>query len=896
MVLAFIGVVALQSPPASQAADVKRFDPGLIISDSVFFDFGTMTVAEIQRFLESKVPVCDDNDGGPKCLRNYVSDTVDKVGEDGRCKPFVGKTQQTAAQIIYEVSRACGINPRVLLVKLQKEQGLVQSKDPTAYMYKAAMGYGCPDSDPAICGKVYVGLFNQLYHAAGQLNWYDDPRSSFVQNKKLPLGKVSKVLLNPNSGCGTKEVLIKSNATRALYFYTPYTPNDAALKNLYGSGDSCSAYGNRNFWRFFTDWFGDPVGGGFLLKSATSGTYLIVDNNKYLISDPETVKALSPLGPLGTISADYLNTFNDAGPMTRVVKAITGQLYYVDAGKKYTFSSCDQVASFGLDCTKAIVLTASQLAALPAGGPVTAYVAGDNGDTYIVQNGLKRQILDQESLAAAGIAVPALSNLKISGLGHLGWGKPIIRNGAMFTNVTNGNLGLYANDSYSEVSKATAAELDFTKWFIPSVGKMTTPGLSQVASISVLQTIVSSSNSTHYLITADGKRKIENGTDLIKNAQVVADPILNQIPNSSASALKTPFFAKSSTENPIYLVRNLQKRAVLTGADRAKFAPAMTDPLIQVLSPSAMAMIAAGQPAFAPGTYLKASDSSVNYLIDGYDRALIVPSAEKAAQLGLLAKPRVVKPSDFKGYNKKVAIETSKVLCQDQLFMAVGGKLSGISVADAAHYPGTVLSLDALTCATLKKNLAADDRLNQIGRFIRTPDRQLWLVQRGKKRLIANAAAYQLLVGDRVPLVAVDAYFGSLIPVGAKAPATLVEATPTPSSSPSVSPSASPSASATPKPSVSASPTASATPKPTTTATPKPTVSATPTPTASPRPTVSPTPSPTPTVKPTTYTVVSGDTLTRIATRFGVTLTALMTANKITDANNIRIGQVLQIP
>ena len=55
-------------------------------------------------------------------------------------------------------------------------------------------------------------------------------------------------------------------------------------------------------------------------------------------------------------------------------------------------------------------------------------------------------------------------------------------------------------------------------------------------------------------------------------------------------------------------------------------------------------------------------------------------------------------------------------------------------------------------------------------------------------------------------------------------------------------------------------------------------------------------PSPTPTVKPTTYTVVSGDTLTRIATRFGVTLTALMTANKITDANNIRIGQVLQIP
>ncbi len=98
-----------------------------------------------------------------------------------------------------------------------------------------------------------------------------------------------------------------------------------------------------------------------------------------------------------------------------------------------------------------------------------------------------------------------------------------------------------------------------------------------------------------------------------------------------------------------------------------------------------MALIATGQPPFAPGTYLKASDSSVNFLIDGYDRALIVPSAEKALQLGVASKPRVVKAADFKGYNKKLAIDTSKILCQDQLFMAVGGKLTGNSAADAAH-------------------------------------------------------------------------------------------------------------------------------------------------------------------------------------------------------------------
>ena len=51
-------------------------------------------------------------------------------------------------------------------------------------------------------------------------------------------------------------MFVRNQATHALYVYTPYTPNKAALKSLYGTGDSCSAYGNRNFWRLFIDWFG----------------------------------------------------------------------------------------------------------------------------------------------------------------------------------------------------------------------------------------------------------------------------------------------------------------------------------------------------------------------------------------------------------------------------------------------------------------------------------------------------------------------------------------------------------------------------------------------------------------------------------------------------------------
>lgn len=45
-----------------------------------------------------------------------------------------------------------------------------------------------------------------------------------------------------------------------------------------------------------------------------------------------------------------------------------------------------------------------------------------------------------------------------------------------------------------------------------------------------------------------------------------------------------------------------------------------------------------------------------------------------------------------------------------------------------------------------------------------------------------------------------------------------------------------------------------------------------------------------------TYTVVSGDTLSSIASRFGTTVNDICRLNNISDPNNIYVGQVLNIP
>lgn len=235
------------------------FDPGDIISDAVFTNTAAMTANDIQGFLNSKEPACPAANGMP-CLRFYSEYTFSRAASPGgQCGAYAGAPAESASQIIWKVATACGINPQVLLTTLQKEQGLITAQSPTPSSYRIAMGYGCPDTAP--CDAQYYGFYNQVYRAAWQFREYMIHPSSW----RYRVGNVA-VQYHPNAGCGAPTVNIRSAGTAALYNYTPYQPNAAALANLSGLGDSCSSYGNRNFWVYFNNWFGstgsssNPIG------------------------------------------------------------------------------------------------------------------------------------------------------------------------------------------------------------------------------------------------------------------------------------------------------------------------------------------------------------------------------------------------------------------------------------------------------------------------------------------------------------------------------------------------------------------------------------------------------------------------------------------------------------
>ena len=381
-----VGVVALEGKNNSaEAANAAWFNPGQIISDSAFYAPGTMSAADIQRFLNGKVAVCRADPTRPGCLKDYRLSTPEVVGVAGRCASLPAKTNISAAELIYDVSIACGISPKVLLVKLQKEQGLVTSTNPSPRAYEFALGMDCPDT-PTGCSAASAGFFWQLYKGAGQLNWYSNPAGSFTWLR--PGATISRPYQANNPGCGAQSFVLENRATAALYYYTPYVPNQTALGNLYGVGDVCSAYGNRNFFRDYTDWFGSTIGGSFLLKGDGPDVFMIVDETKYRVPTPELLNSLAPLGPLATVPNAHLDRFTTIGDMSALARnAVDGSYFFIHNSSRLPFASCDEVAAWGLDCANAITMTGSQVSALVAGEAMSALVG-----RFVLENGNLRDV------------------------------------------------------------------------------------------------------------------------------------------------------------------------------------------------------------------------------------------------------------------------------------------------------------------------------------------------------------------------------------------------------------------------------------------------------------------------------------------------------------------------
>ena len=245
-------VVWTEMGPAPVVLDTEGFDPAHLIDDDVFYDSTTMTPAEIAAFIARVNAGCRPGPDGTPCLAEATFTSVDREPTDMCPGGYTGAEEESAAQIVSKVATACDINPQVLLVLIQKEQGLLTAsgRNLTARRYEAAAGYACPDASQ--CDRKWEGFFLQLYGAASQFQRYRLNPGSYDVVAQTP----TRIAYSPDQACGGAELTIVNQATAGLYNYTPYQPDDAVKS---GGKDECSSWGNWNFYGYFRTFFDDPT-------------------------------------------------------------------------------------------------------------------------------------------------------------------------------------------------------------------------------------------------------------------------------------------------------------------------------------------------------------------------------------------------------------------------------------------------------------------------------------------------------------------------------------------------------------------------------------------------------------------------------------------------------------
>lgn len=530
---ALIGVLALTQGSTS-ALSGDDFNAGRIIDDSVFFNDSAISVPQIQQFLDSKVPTCDTNGTQPlggttraaygasqgypapyTCLKDY-SQSISGVNNSSGdlCTGDVSSGTKSAAQIIYDVGKACGINPQVLIVMLQKEQSLVTDDWPWPSQYDKAMGYACPDSGPnnsANCDSAFFRFFNQVYNAAQAFKRYEANPNSY----NYRANSNNSILYHPNTACGSSNVFIENQATANLYIYTPYQPNQAALDNLYGAGDSCSAYGNRNFWRLFNDWFGSTDGTPFFRINNSAAVYMLgADDTYYHVTSEQMLNAYgypTVIDKIFSYSSSYVSgmTFSGALPVTARFEG--SAIYLIDRGKRRQFPSQTLYEdtfgyTIGTDEAKLPAATASYYEQYSNMTELLTEYSGPG--IYIVEDKKRRHITESAALQEGSPAygTRAAANVTLDYILTLTAGDPVVARERLIRHTDTNDYSYWNGSVMFRLSSGIVAQLGL----IPDTTIASTSLTTYNTSSTTVQKLAKSQTNQYFILDNNSKLLISS--------------------------------------------------------------------------------------------------------------------------------------------------------------------------------------------------------------------------------------------------------------------------------------------------------------------------------------------------------------------------------------------------
>ncbi len=357
LILVIFGILIL-SPVL--AVNNEDFNPNYLISEEEMQDSNAMNRADIQAFLNE----------------------YDSYLADYRTTDLNGTTRLTS-DIIYRAAQEHDINPKYLLVKLQKEQSLITTDNPTQKQLDGATGYGITDSCGWSC-DTYLnnkGFGKQVDSAAGIIRWYYD-HVNFEPWIKRP---GQSIIIDGQL------VVPQNYATAFLYTYTPHIQ------------------GNKNFWSLWQKWFGQTFPDGTLAHGYTNTTvYLIQDGSKRSIDSMAVLMTRFDPKMIISIPDTELNNIPDGTkisfPNYSILKNST-KYYLLDFDTLRPFASHAVVKQLGYNPDEIIEVSSADIKNYKVGNiiklntvdPTGRLVrAKENKKLYYLKDGMYHSFTDEQ--------------------------------------------------------------------------------------------------------------------------------------------------------------------------------------------------------------------------------------------------------------------------------------------------------------------------------------------------------------------------------------------------------------------------------------------------------------------------------------------------------------------
>ncbi|MBI5077262.1 hypothetical protein HZB94_02690 [Candidatus Falkowbacteria bacterium] len=338
------------------------FNNGYIISDSDLTDDNSMDLSEINAFLKNK--------NSALASKNFIN-------KDGETK--------SAAEIIWQATLNYKVNPKFLLVLLQKEQSIIEDGTPTQKQFDWAMGYGvCDACDPDEEGLlIFKGFGTQVDRAAWRQRWY-------IDNKEINwLKKAGQSYVIDGY-----VVIIANQATANLYNYTPHIQ------------------GNYLFWKIWNRWFTQKYADSSLLQvEGEAGVWLIQYGEKRPFLSKSAFLSRYNFQDIIKVSKTELDKYELGNPIKfpnySLLKTPMGNSYLLVNDELRKFESAKVTQTLGFNPEEFVELSLDDFSDYQIGEPITlasAFPAGallqdrKTGGVYFAQDGKKYPIPTKDIL------------------------------------------------------------------------------------------------------------------------------------------------------------------------------------------------------------------------------------------------------------------------------------------------------------------------------------------------------------------------------------------------------------------------------------------------------------------------------------------------------------------